>query len=47
MRVSADAGVVTTEELTEVKIVRTVTNDKCVDDSPQPNVGKPDIPTPA
>ncbi|KAH7948293.1 hypothetical protein HPB52_020263 [Rhipicephalus sanguineus] len=53
MYVSDDADAVTTEELTEAEIVHAVTgvvnddSDECVDDSPEPNVGEPDVPTSA
>lgn len=50
--VTADADAVTTEELTEPEIVHAATgvpddnSDECVD-SPEPNVGGRDVPTPA
>lgn len=50
--VGADADAVTTEELSDAEIVRAVTgvhnddSDECVD-TPEPNVGEPDEPTPA
>lgn len=51
--VSADADAVTTEELTEAEIVRSVTgapnddSDECVDDGPECSGGEPDVPTSA
>ncbi|KAH6947930.1 hypothetical protein HPB50_022106 [Hyalomma asiaticum] len=45
--VTADADAVTTEQLAEVEIVHVVMgdddSDECVDDSPEPIVGEPDV----